>query len=149
MADSDAAPAPLSYTVTARTLGGGVAEADPAGTTLRFDASAPGAETGLPGPADLLITAFAGCILKNLERTAQRMSFAYRDAVLHVTGYRQDAPPRMTSIDYSLTISTDEAQRRIDLIHRNIIGFGTIYNTLAAACEITGTITASPTAKPH
>jgi uncharacterized OsmC-like protein len=148
MPGSAAAPPPLSYTVTARTVGGGVAEANPAGTNLRFDASAPGAETGLPGPADLLITAFAGCILKNLERTAQRMSFAYTDAVLQVTGHRQDAPPRMTGIDYALMITTDEPPRRIDLVQRNITGFGTIYNTLAATCEISGTITALPTATP-
>jgi hypothetical protein len=35
----------------------------------------------------------------------------------------------------------------VELLHRNILRFGTITNTLAAACELTGTIEAEPPAE--
>jgi hypothetical protein len=37
-----------------------------------------------------------------------------------------------------------EPDQRVDLLHRNIQRHGTIFNTIAAACEVTGTITAHP-----
>lgn len=39
---------------------------------------------------------------------------------------------------YRIEIATDEPGHRVDLLHRNIRKFGTITNTLAAACELTG-----------
>ena len=33
---------------------------------------------------------------------------------------------------------------RVDLLHRNLMQYGTIYNTLGAACPVTGSITAEP-----
>ncbi|MDZ7676516.1 MAG: hypothetical protein U5K30_15780 [Acidimicrobiales bacterium] len=39
---------------------------------------------------------------------------------------------------------TDEPARRTDLLHQNIQRHGTIFNTLAEVCEVSGTITAQP-----
>ena len=52
------------------------------------------------------------------------------------------SPPPIVRARYRLRIETDEPQRRVELLHRNILRFGTITNTLAAACELTGTIVA-------
>jgi hypothetical protein len=43
---------------------------------------------------------------------------------------------------YRIEIVTDEPQARVDLLHRNIRKYGTITNTLAAACELTGEMVA-------
>ncbi|MEV7184516.1 hypothetical protein [Kitasatospora sp. NPDC093102] len=59
---------------------------------------------------------------------------------------RQDAPPRFTALTYELRLVADEPQRRIDLLHQNLLRFGTVYNTPAAACDIDGTVV--PVAPP-
>lgn len=45
---------------------------------------------------------------------------------------------------YVLRVTTDEAPQRLDLRHTNIRLHGTIFNTLAAVCEVTGEIYADP-----
>lgn len=48
-------------------------------------------------------------------------------------------------VHYDLRIATEEPQRRIELVHTNLRRFGTVYNTLASVCDVSGTITAVPT----
>ena len=104
----------------------------------------------MPGPAELLAAAFAACLLKNLERASRVLPFGYRHAEVDVTARRQDTPPAFVEIGYELRLDTDEPERRIQLLHYNLRRFGTVYNTLAAACHIHGRIvadTASPEAE--
>jgi uncharacterized OsmC-like protein len=133
----------LRYGVTARVMGPGVSRGAIAGKSaeVEFDTSA-GQSDALPGPADLLVTAFAACVLKNVERMASFMPFAYEGATIEVTAERETNPPRMARIHYVLTVITDEPERRVELLHRNIARQGTIYNTLAQACEISGEVVA-------
>lgn len=46
----------------------------------------------------------------------------------------------MIRIEYELWVDSDEADRRLDLLHDNLKKFGTIFNTVAAACELSGEI---------
>lgn len=94
------------------------------------------------GPAELLLTAFAACILKNVERMSHLLAFRYRGAAIDVTGERQDKPPRFTRIRYTLRVDTDEPPHRVDLLARNIARYGTIYNTFAASCDVAGEVMA-------
>jgi len=140
---ADAIKPPTSYTVRARTLGHGRAEADAGDQTIAFDASWAALPSGLPGPAELLASAFAACLLKNLERAGHLLGFRYESAEVDVVARRQDAPPKFVEITYELRIATDEAQRRVDLVHLNLRKFGTVFNTLAAACDVRGRVVAS------
>ncbi|MFN2319996.1 MAG: OsmC family protein, partial [Dermatophilaceae bacterium] len=97
----------------------------------------------LPGPADLLGAAFAACMLKNLARAGSLLGFVYTEAEVDVVLHRQDTPPKFTEITYDLRITTDEPQRRIDLVHANLSKFGTVYNTLAAVCDVHGEVRAA------
>jgi len=106
---------------------------------IEFDTSASQSDL-LPGPADLLIMAFAACVLKNVERFSRILSFGYEEASIEVVAERQESPPKMTRITYSLRIVTDEPEHRVELLHRNIRRYGTIYNTLAATCVVSGDI---------
>lgn len=135
----------LKYGVTAGVTGRGVSRGSIAekSAEIEFDTSAGQIDT-LPGPADLLVTAFAACVLKNVERMSSFMPFAYQSATIKVTGERETDPPRMVRIHYVLTVVTDEPERRLELLHRNISRQGTIHNTLALACEVTGEIVAQP-----
>lgn len=138
------ASAPHTYTVRAGASPGGPAVARAGSEAITFDGSwgAPQA-TGLPGPADLLASAFAACLVKNVERSSQLMPFRYEDVDVVVTAHRQDSPPRFTKIHYELYIVTDEPARRVELLHENLRRYGTVFNTLASVCEVEGTVVAT------
>ncbi len=101
---------------------------------------APEQPSGLPGPAELLAAALVGCLLKGLERARAMMPFDYESAEIGVTAHRQDVPPKFTELVYEIRLVTDEPPRRVELLHRNLTQFGTITNTLSAACDVHGTI---------
>ena len=98
-------------------------------------------------PAELLLAALGACMLKNIERVAQMLKFALRGAHITLQGERQDVPPRMQRITYLVVIDTEESDQRLDLLHRNLQQFGTVYNTLAAATTIEGRIERGPLPK--
>jgi uncharacterized OsmC-like protein len=144
-ASSDPAGSATSYTVEAENAHGGAATIAARASTIAFDGSASTGEL-LPGPADLLAAALAACILKNVERFSTILPFRYQRARIQVEIERQEPPPRIARATYALRIVTDEPEHRLELLHRNILRFGTITNTLAAACELEGTILAEPPA---
>lgn len=129
---------PTEYTITARAGAGDPATAEAATSTIDLDTTWGHAPTGLPVPAELLATAFAACLLKNLARTRDLLNFCYEQAEVEVTARRQDSPPRFTEIGYRLMVVTDEPPRRIELAHKNLRKYGTVYNTLAAVCDVHG-----------
>lgn len=136
----------LAFTVTARADADGgmlLAAGDDLALETRWQPDAPSTH---PGPAELLAGAFAACLLKNVARSSAMLPFAYASADVTVTMQRQDAPPRFTAIEYQLHLVTAEPAHRVELLHRNLQKFGTVYNTLAAVCEVSGTIsTSAPT----
>jgi uncharacterized OsmC-like protein len=93
-----------------------------------------------PGPAELLCAALAACLLKNVERFAEILPFEYEVASVVVDAQRRDSPPAMTKMHYTLEVVSDEPPHRVELLHHNVLKFGTITNTLAAAVELTGVI---------
>ena len=127
------------YFVKAESFSGGEAEAQVKQSRIPFDAQAESGEI-LPNPAELLLSAFAACVLKNVERYSHRLHLPYRKARVYVKGYRTDIPPVIVKVEYVLEIDTDVEDKKIDLWHRNILKFGTITNTLMRASEVTGEI---------
>lgn len=137
----------LRYSVESATRGGGLSSARARQASIEFDTSAGQSDTHM-GPADLLATAFAACVLKNVERFSGILPFRYEGASITVTADREDRPPRISQIRYVLRITTDEPAQRVDLLRRNLERFGTIFNTLAAACPVAGEIVAEPSTSP-
>jgi uncharacterized OsmC-like protein len=131
---------PTSYTVHARSDAERIASITAAATELPLDARWGTEPTGEPGPADYLLTALAACLLKGLERARAMMPFEYTSAEVTVTGRRQDTPPRFVELEYDVRLVTTESEHRVQLLHRNLRQFGTITNTLAAACEVRGSV---------
>ncbi len=138
------ATSPLAFTVTARADADGamlLAAGDDLALETRWQPDAPSPH---PGPAELLAGAFAACMVKNVARSSAMLPCAYERADITVTMQRQDAPPRLTAIEYALHLVTPEPEHRVELLHRNLKKFGTVCNTLAAVCEVSGTVTSSP-----
>ncbi|WP_166961812.1 OsmC family protein [Yeosuana marina] len=129
----------LEYKITATSKAGGEATARANNGIVHFDASA-GRKENLPNPAELLLTSLAACMLKNVERFSEILKFNYAQAKVDIKGFRNDSPPFMSKIDYTLQIETDMDEKKLHLLHKNILKFGTITNTLAKVAELNGTI---------
>ncbi len=131
----------MRYEVNARIVGSGVSEIRAKTSRIAFDSS-PAQGEELPGPAELLAAAFAACLLKNVERFSEILAFRQSGASVHVEVERQDSPPRFARIGYELRVATDEDEHRVTLLHRNLQKHGTVFNTLASACEVSGKLIA-------
>jgi len=132
------------YVAQGRNSPGGDGELMIGTNRIAFDGAAqPGSD--LPGPADLLAAALAACILKNVERFSGMLPFDYTGADVSVELTREESPARIARARYVLTLETNEPSHRVDLLHRNILQFGTITNTLAASCDLSGEIRTAPT----
>lgn len=140
-AGSPGVSAPQRYQACGSVRAGGAGRLRAHGLDAEFDGTA-GRLDELPGPADVLSAALCACILKNVERFSRMLPFRYESASVEVTADREEPPPRIVRVSYHLRVVTDEPPARLDLLHKNIRKFGTITNTLAAACELTGTIEA-------
>lgn len=129
----------LEYQVSARRLDahGSVARCKLAEITLDTDVNG---RADAFNPAELLLAALAACMIKGIERVTPTLHFKLRGVEVQLRGVRQDAPPKMARIEYTLTVDTDEDDRRLALLHQNVMKYGTIYNTVAAATELVGTI---------
>ncbi len=92
-------------------------------------------------PAELLLAALSACMTKGALRAAKLNNFNIRAVEVRLKGTRQDAPPRMARIEYEMLVDTDEPDRRLDLIHQNVLKFGTVTSTVAAGTKLTGKIT--------
>lgn len=128
----------LDYTVTATRQGpsGSIASARTA--EVQLDTTLAGRDDAL-NPVELLLASLAACMIKGVERSAPMLDFQLQAVSVRLRAVRQDAPPMLISIDYELTVDTDEPPRRLELLHTNVRKYGTISNTLALAVPLTGT----------
>lgn len=129
----------LEYRVTARRMDqhGSVAQAKGAEVVLDTDLA------GRPdafNPAELFLAAIAACMIKGIERVTPMLDFDLRGVEVRLHAVRQDVPPMIVSVDYSLIIDTDESDQRLELLHKNVRKYGTISNTVALATRLEGTI---------
>jgi len=97
-------------------------------------------DENLPGPAELLLTALSSCILKNIERFSEILKFEYESVHVEIEADRQDSPPKFIAIRYKVFLQTEEDNHRVDLLHKNIKKFGTVYNSFSEETKIIGEI---------
>ena len=91
-------------------------------------------------PVELLLAALAACMLKGIERVTPMLAFQIDAAEVHLEAIRQDAPPKLTLIRYLITVDSAETDQRLNLLHRNILKYGTISNTLSGAVPLEGNL---------
>lgn len=128
----------MNYTVKGSSNSNGEAKISAKSNTYAFGIKPNQPE--MAGPADILMSAFAACCLKNVERFSTILHYNYNSAEIEVTGERQEKPPMINKVRYTLHISSDDPNINTDLLHKNLKKFGTIYNTLNAVCAIEGQI---------
>lgn len=129
----------MEYRVHAQRIDGhgSIARAKQAEVTLDTD---PAGRSDAMNPVELLLSALSACMIKGIERVAPMLHFQFRAAEVRLEATRQDAPPKLTEIRYEIVVDTDETDQRLDLLHRNVLKYGTISNTLSAAVPLNGTL---------
>jgi len=127
------------YRVQARRIDahGSLATAKAAAVTLDTDLA--GRQDAM-NPVELLLSALAACMLKGIERVTPMLKFQVDGAEVRLEAVRQDAPPKLTLIRYEIIVDSPESDQRLDLLHRNVLKYGTISNTLSAAVPLEGTL---------
>lgn len=129
----------LEYSVFARRVDTHGSEARTKQAVLVLDTDLSGRPDAF-NPAELFLASIAACMLKGIERVTPLLEFQLDGAEVHLQGVRQDSPPKMLSVTYELVIDTDEADARLELLHKNVRKYGTISNTVAAALDLQGII---------
>lgn len=129
----------LEYNVTARRIDshGSVANTKDAEIVLDTDVAG---RTDAFNPAELFLAAISACMIKGIERVMPMIRFELRGVEVKLHAVRQDAPPKIISVDYELIVDTDETDQRLELLHTNVQKYGTIFNTVAGATALSGTI---------
>lgn len=108
-------------------------------TELVIDTSLAGRIDAL-NPLELLLASLAACILKGIERVAPTLDFSFSTAEVSLVAHRPEQEARIEDVSYVIRVATDETDGRLELLHKNLQKFGTIYNTLSAGTKLTGTI---------
>ena len=136
-------PSALTYDIEAEQIVPHISTSRAKRAQIYFDSS-PGQTEHLMNPAELLLSAFAACIIKNVERFSDIIHFSYKDVKVQVHGVREGPPPRITQVNYEIELWTDASARKVDLLNHNLLKFGTIFNTVSAACDVSGRIITHP-----
>lgn len=93
-------------------------------------------------PVELLLASLSACIIKGIERVAATLGIHYESVDISVTAHRPVEEARIDDITYLVRIDTEADKSKLDLLHKNVMKFGTIYNTIKSGTTISGSIVA-------
>ena len=103
-----------------------------------------GAKRGDPeagfNPVETLLSALGSCLLTALQMVAELSRVPITGMAIQLTGARQDQPPQLVSVTYQLTIHTDAAEERLRRLVATAQRNSTVYQTLALAISVSGTV---------
>lgn len=105
-------------------------------------------DTGMSGrpdalnPVELLLAALSACMIKGIERVARTLGIDYNAVNVVLTANRPVDEARIEDISYAIRIGTQADQAKLDLLHKNLMKFGTIYNTVKSGTKLSGSIVA-------
>lgn len=93
-------------------------------------------------PVELLLASLSACIIKGIERVAGTLGIEYESVDVTLTAHRPVDEARIDDIHYLVSIETNVDQTKLDLLHKNLMKFGTIYNTIKSGTTLSGSIVA-------
>ena len=131
----------MTFEVTAQRI-------DDRGSLVSAKQSALVIHTGMAGrpaaltPVELLLAALSACIIKGIERVAPTLGLNFDSVSVELTAHRPADEARIADISYLITVATQADQNKLELLHKNLMKFGTIYNTIKSGTTLTGSIVA-------
>ena len=127
----------LNYSVKARRSADDGSFATTKAAEIVLDTSLAGRADAF-NPAELFLASIGACMIKGIERVAPLLKFDFRGVEVKLRAIRQDTPPKLISVEYEIIIDSDEEDRRLELLHSNVLKYGTISNTVSEATKLTG-----------
>lgn len=129
----------LEYEVSARRVDAHGSIASTKAAEIVLDTDVAGRQDAF-NPAELFLASIAACMIKGIERVTPMLDFQLRGVTVRLHAVRQDAPPKIVSVEYELLVDTDENEQRLELLHTNVRKYGTISNTVAEATSLSGVL---------
>lgn len=93
-------------------------------------------------PVELLLASLSACIIKGIERVAGTLGIEYDSVNVALTAHRPEDEARIEDISYLIIVGTAADQAKLELLHKNLMKFGTIYNTVKSGTRLSGEIKA-------
>lgn len=91
-------------------------------------------------PVELLLASLSACIIKGIERVAGTLGIEYESVDVTLVAHRPVDEARIDDIAYTVAVGTSADQAKLDLLHKNLMKFGTIYNTLKSGTKLSGVV---------
>jgi uncharacterized OsmC-like protein len=128
-----------SFTVTAHRVDDHISQVKNPNTVVALGTDMEGNEDAL-NPMELLASALAACMIKGTNRLMPLLPVDIQSMEISITATRQDSPPKVASMEYQIVVESSSDDDRLALLHENLTKFGTVTNTIAAGCELRGTL---------
>jgi uncharacterized OsmC-like protein len=113
------------------------------GVEIAVDTDLAGGDDAL-NPAELLLTAMAGCMIKTIERTAPILKIAFTSAEISLTAKRRAHPPGFEEIRYEIRLGTLSNDHQLELLNLNVQTYGQVTSLIGSALPLTGRIDRLP-----
>ena len=131
----------MTFEVSARRIDASGSLVSTKETMLVIDTSMAGRVDAL-NPVELLLASLSACIIKGIERVAGTLGIEYDSVNVSLTAHRPEDEARIDDISYEITVGTSADQAKLELLHKNLMKFGTIYNTVKSGTRLIGEIKA-------
>ncbi|MEN9992649.1 MAG: hypothetical protein RLY83_219 [Actinomycetota bacterium] len=131
----------MTFEVSAKRVDASGSQVSAKETLLTIDTSMAGRLDAL-NPVELLLAALSACIIKGIERVAGTLGIEYDSVHVALTAHRPEDEARIDDIGYVITVGTSADQAKLELLHKNLMKFGTIYNTVKSGTRLSGEIKA-------
>lgn len=89
-------------------------------------------------PMELLMAALSACMLKGINRVSPLIGLTINGVTITVSALRQDSPPLVAAMTYQIAVDSPDSDEKLELLHENLVKFGTVTNTLAAGTTLRG-----------
>ena len=92
----------------------------------------------MPDPVELLLTSVAAAVLCGAEEAAVILDLALAAVEVHVYGVLRDHGPCPLTVEYDLTLESDEPETRLVQLHEELRQGSTVLKLVAAGTLLNG-----------
>lgn len=89
-------------------------------------------------PMEILMGALCACMLKGINRVSPLIGLTINGVSISVSAERQDSPPQVATMRYRIAVDSPDSDEKLELLHDNLVKFGTVTNTIAAGTDLRG-----------
>ena len=130
----------MSFTVSATRQDDHLSHATNSASSVPLGTDMAGNDDAL-NPMELLLSALSACLIKGANRLMPILDIDLTGMDIELTGTRVDDVPGVHSIRYAITVHGSLSEREADLLHKNLLSFGTVTRTIAQGTDLQGTLT--------